>query len=172
MCHPAQAPAYHLLAQQLAGEGAQAHDVGHVGGIPTFREHRYRGDVLQFLPGLATFADSVDQLAQLFFLFQLQQGFDAICRQAAGFDDFLQADGIVLVLGDGLATLGFFQHSRINTQGAGRCVGCLNQAITTIEEILNPCGSLGAVTNSQHDGRDHMPPGLPSLCSLVPVIGQ
>ena len=32
--HAAQAPANHLLAQQLAGEGAQAHDVRHGLGVP------------------------------------------------------------------------------------------------------------------------------------------
>ena len=39
-------PSHHLLAEELAGEGPQAHDVGHGLGVPALGEHSHRDDVL------------------------------------------------------------------------------------------------------------------------------
>ena len=49
----AQAPPDHLLAQELAGEGPQAHDVRHGLGVPAFGEHPDRDHVLDLLARLA-----------------------------------------------------------------------------------------------------------------------
>ena len=49
----AQAAADHLLAEELAGEGAQPHDVRHGLGVPAFREHPDGDHVLDLLAGLA-----------------------------------------------------------------------------------------------------------------------
>ena len=68
--HAPQPAADHLLAQQLAGEGAQAHDVGDVLRVPAFGQHGHRNHVLQVLAGLAALADGVHHLAQQFFLLQ------------------------------------------------------------------------------------------------------
>ena len=51
-----QAAPNHLLTQQLAGEGPQAHDVRHRLGVPALVEHAHGDDLLDlfaWLPGLA-----------------------------------------------------------------------------------------------------------------------
>ena len=69
-----------LFTQQLTGERTQAHDVGHVRGIPALGEHGDRDHVLQPLSRLATLANGIDQGAQLLFLFGAKQRLLPIIR--------------------------------------------------------------------------------------------
>ena len=62
----------HLLAEQLAGEGAESHDVGHRLGVPALREHPYGDDVLyparraaQALPTVSTILRSCSAIWSL-----------------------------------------------------------------------------------------------------------
>ena len=54
----------HLFAQQLAGEGAQAHDVGHGLGVPPLGQHADRDHVLNPFAGTARAAHRIDLPAQ------------------------------------------------------------------------------------------------------------
>ena len=79
----AKTAAHDLLAEELAGEGAQAHDVRHGLGVPAFREHADGNHVLNLLARLADLPDGVDLLAQhfgLLFLSQLARRLVSVCR--------------------------------------------------------------------------------------------
>ena len=58
--HAAQAAAHHLLAQQLAAEGAQPQDVGDVVGVPALGQHGDGDDAAHLLARLARLADGGD----------------------------------------------------------------------------------------------------------------
>ena len=55
----AQATPNHLLAEKLAGEGAQAHDVGDGFGIPTLGEHPNGNHALNLLAGFPRLSNGV-----------------------------------------------------------------------------------------------------------------
>ena len=59
-----QAASNHLFTQQLAGEGAQTHDVGDGLGVPALGEHPDGNHVLYVLAGFADLADRVHLQAQ------------------------------------------------------------------------------------------------------------
>src|SRR5207244_3094578 len=65
--------AYHLLAEKLARERAQTHDVRHSLRIPALREHADGYHVLNLLTRLAALTDRVNLLAQHFGLLFLRQ---------------------------------------------------------------------------------------------------
>ena len=65
----AQASPHHLLAQELAGERPQPHDVGHRARVPALGEHAHRDDVLDALAGLPRLADGIHLHAQPLGLF-------------------------------------------------------------------------------------------------------
>ena len=60
----AQPAPHHLLAEELAREGAQPHDVGDGLGVPALGEHRRRRSRSGRRPGLARLPDRVDLLPQ------------------------------------------------------------------------------------------------------------
>ena len=64
-----QAAPNHLFTQQLAGKGAQTHDVGDGLGVPALREHPDGNHVLDALAGLADLAYRVHLQAQQLGLF-------------------------------------------------------------------------------------------------------
>ena len=109
-----QSPAHHLFAQKLACEGAQAHDVRDGLGIPSFRKHPDRYNVLNLLAGLAGLPNGIHLLAQklgLLFLGQL-----AFRPVALLFPLTLTIDLRQRLLGG----LGFIEHPRVNVQRSRR----------------------------------------------------
>ena len=62
---PPEPPAYYLLAEELAGEGSQAHYVGHSLDIPALSEHAHRYDVLEGLARLVLDPNGIDDLSEV-----------------------------------------------------------------------------------------------------------
>ena len=61
---PTQAASDDLLAEQLAGEGSQAHDVGHGFRIPTLGQHPYGNHLLYLLAGFPNLPHGVHLQAE------------------------------------------------------------------------------------------------------------
>ena len=61
---PPQSTAHHLLAEQLAGESAQAQNMRHGLGIPALGEHSHRNYIADLLAALAPLSHGVHGLTK------------------------------------------------------------------------------------------------------------
>ena len=159
----AQAAPDHLLAEELAGEGAETHDVGDGLRIPALRQHPDRNHVLYPLARMTGAAHRIHLQAEHLGLLLSGQLARAV------FVGVVPAGN----LGDRfLGGFGRVEHLGVDMEGPIRIAEFVDADTLTVERVLDPSGGLGAVGHGDHHGRGDTPPRRPVPDGLAPVVAE
>ena len=156
----------HLLAEQLAGECPQSHDVRYVLCVPTFREHPDRNHILNATSLFSTLANCVHLQAKqlgLFLFGQLTLWAIFLTRKVRS----------VAQLGYRLSgSFGGFKNLRVDVQRPGRVTQLINTDSMFIERVLDSRRCLRPVGNSDHHRRCVSATGFPARGGFSPIIAK
>ena len=157
----AQASANDLFTEKLAGERAQAHDVGDRLRVPAFGEHSDRDHFLYLFALLAALPHRIHLTAQHFGLLLPGRLAGAPVLLAPG--SYLR-DRLLGGLGSG-------EHLGVDVKRALGIAQFLDADTSVVEGMLDPGCRLGAVGHGDHHGRSERRASLPCL-PRRPVLGR